>query len=249
MKYIPSLFFICFLNSLSAQINLGDSSVSAKIINIDLGVGLPLADLADRFGPHATVGGGFQFKTDKNWLYGINGTFIYGSVVKEDTIFNNLKNEAGYIIGIDGLQYDPILWESGFDIKFQAGKITNILSVNPNSGVTILGGIGFLQHNIWIYIDEAAVPQLTKEYKKGYDRMSNGIMFNQYIGYYLFSNKYFVNFRAGIEVQEAITKNRRSINYDTQLVDDATRFDMMVNFKISWNLPLFEKPKRKFYSN
>ncbi len=249
MKYIPSLFFICFLNSLSAQINLGDSSVSAKIINIDLGVGLPLADLADRFGPHATVGGGFQFKTDKNWLYGINGTFIYGSVVKEDTIFNNLKNEAGYIIGIDGLQYDPILWESGFDIKFQAGKITNILRVNPNSGVTILGGIGFLQHNIWIYIDEAAVPQLTKEYKKGYDRMSNGIMFNQYIGYYLFSNKYFVNFRAGIEVQEAITKNRRSINYDTQLVDDVTRFDMMVNFKISWNLPLFEKPKRKFYSN
>ena len=157
--------------------------------------------------------------------------------------------DRGYIVGTDGLQYDPILWESGFTASVQVGKITNLLSINPNSGVTFMGGIGFLQHNIWIYIDETAVPQLSEEYKKGYDRLTNGLAFNQYIGYYLFSNKYFVNFRAGIEITEGITQNRRSINYDTQMKDDATRIDMMVNFKLSWNLPIFEQPTRKFYSN
>ncbi|MFI5171052.1 MAG: hypothetical protein ACHQFW_01610 [Chitinophagales bacterium] len=233
----------------NAQINLSDSSVSAKIIHVDIGVGLPAADLADRFGPHATVGAGFQFKTDENWLFGVEGNFIYGSEVREDSIFNNLKNEAGYIIGTDGLQYDPILWESGFDVKFEAGIITDIFSINPNSGLAFTGGIGFLQHNIWIYIDEGTVPQLSEEYKKGYDRLSNGFMLSQFVGYYLFSNKYFVNFKAGIEVEEAFTQNRRTINYDTQLADDTPRFDMLINFKVSWNLPLFEKPPRKFYSN
>lgn len=243
--------FLLLLGSsglLRAQVNLRDSCVGAHIVNIDLGIGLPAGDLADRFGPHATVGGGYQHKWKNNFLFGVNGSFIYGSNVKEDSIINNLENEDGFIVGSDGLQYSPILWESGFDAKLQAGVITKWLSINPNSGITFLGGVGFLQHNIWIYIDETAVPQLASDYKKGYDRLSNGWMLNQYIGYYLFSNKYFVNFRGGLEVQEAFTQNRRTVNYDTGLPDDTKRFDMMMTLKLSWNLPMFEAPRRKYYT-
>ncbi len=250
MKYFfSSVFLLYSLNFLQAQVNLKDSCVSANIVTIDLGVGIPGADLADRFGPHALVGGGYQYKTNQNWIYSIGGYFIYGSAVREDSVFNNLENKDGFIVGTDGLQYIPILWESGFTAGIQVGKITNLLSVNPNSGITFLGGIGFLQHNIWIYIDEVAVPQLSNEYKKGYDRLSNGLMLSQYVGYYLFGNKYFVNFRAGVEVCEAFTKNRRSINFDTQQTDDAARLDMLFNLKLSWNLPIFKQPTRKFYTH
>jgi hypothetical protein len=79
--------------------------------------------------------------------------------------------------------------------------------------------------------------------------MSNGLMLNQYVGYYLFGNKHFVNFRGGIELQEAFTKSRRSFNYDVATVDKTQRFDMMITLKISWNLPIFEKPPRRFYYN
>lgn len=243
------LLFCLFGTRLSAQINLNDSIVSAHIIQVDLGVGAPFGDMADRFGVHALVGGGYQYKTDKNWLWGVNGAFIYGSVVREDSILDNLRNDAGFIIGLDGLQYDPILWESGVNFKAEVGKITNIWGINPNSGLAFTGGIGLLQHRIWIYIDEAAVPQLAPTYRKGYDRLSNGLMLNQYIGYYLFSNKYFVNFRGGIEIQEAFTQNRRSLNYDTGLPDDQMRFDMLVNLKLTWNLPIFEQPRSKFYTH
>jgi len=247
-NFLFIILFCASFGSLNAQLNLNDSSVAASIIQVDLGVGMPAGDLSDRFGLHAIVGGGYQYKTAGNWLYGINGAFMYGSDVKEDTILNNLRNEAGYIIGIDGLQYDPILWESGVNFKFEVGKITDIWSINPNSGLAFMGGVGFMQHRIWIYIDEAAVPQLTPEYRKGYDRMSNGLMLSQYVGYYMFSNKYFVNFRGGIEVLEAFTQNRRTINYDTGLTDDATRFDMMLNLKLTWNLPVFKQPRSKFYT-
>lgn len=242
------LVFLLAGNTLIGQVNLNDSCVSAHLIQIDLGIGMPAADMADRFGVHALVGGGYQYKSNKNWLFGVNGAFIYGSAVKEDTILDNLRNEAGFIIGSDGLQYDPILWESGVDFKFEVGKITNLLSINPNSGLAFTGGIGFLQHRIWIYIDDVAVPQLTPDYRKGYDRLSNGLLLNQYIGYYMFSNKYFVNFRGGIEIQEAFTQNRRTVNYDTGLPENDSRFDMLINLKLTWNLPIFEAPKTKFYT-
>lgn len=231
---------------LNGQINLKDSTVAASIINIDLGAGLPAADLAQRFGPHATAGAGYQFKTKTNWLFGVNGTFIYGNVVK-DSVFSNLRNDAGFVLGTDGFQYDPILWEEGFDFKFQAGKITDLFAINPNSGLAILGGIGFLQHNIWIYIDQSVVPQLSKEYRRGYDRLSNGLMLNQYIGYYMFSNRFFVDFRGGFEFQEAFTQNRRSFDFDTRSADDAKRFDMMITLKLSWNLTILSQPVRRFY--
>lgn len=249
MRYLLIiLLFVTGSSQLFGQVNLNDSCVSAHLIQIDLGIGLPAGDMSDRFGLHAIVGGGYQYKTNKNWLIGVSGGYIYGNTVREDSILNNLRNDAGFLIGSDGLQYDPILWESGINFKFEVGKITNLLSLNPNSGLAFTGGIGFLQHRIWIYIDETNVPQLSNEYRKGYDRLTNGFMLNQYIGYYMFSNKYFVNFRGGIEFQEAFTQNRRTTNYDTGLTDDTKRFDMLINLKISWNLPIFEEPKRKYYT-
>jgi len=65
----------------------------------------------------------------------------------------------------------------------------------------------------------------------------------------MFSGKYFVNFRAGIEIEEGFTQNRRTINYDTKLPDTEMRLDMLISFKLSWNLPIFESPERKFYTD
>ncbi|HMX04130.1 MAG TPA: hypothetical protein PK511_07965 [Chitinophagales bacterium] len=234
---------------LNGQVNLKDSCVKANIIQVDLGVGMPAFDMAERFGVHALVGGGYQYKSNHNWLFGVNGNFIYGSIVHEDSLMSNLRNEAGYVIGSDGLGYNPILWESGFTAKWETGKITNIWSINPNSGLTFIGGIGLMQHKIWIYIDETVVPQLDETNRKGYDRLSNGLMLSQFAGYYLFSNKYFVNFRGGIEVVEAFTQNRRIVNYDTQMTDDEMRFDMLINLKFSWNLPIYNQPKTRYYTN
>ena len=245
---IVACALILFLRTGFSQVNLKDSCVSAELIIVDLGVGMPAGDMSTRFGFHAIAGGGYQHKTNENWIWGINGAFIYGSDVREDSILDNLRNEAGYIIGTDGLGYDPILWESGLNMKFEVGKTIDIWSINPNSGLTFIGGLGFLQHRIWIYIDEAIVPQLGPEYRVGYDRLTNGIMASQYVGYYFFSTRNFVNFRGGIEVMEAFTQNRRTVNFDTQVHDDTMRFDMLINLKVSWLLPIYHQPKTKYYS-
>lgn len=236
---------VCFARSASAQVNLNDSIVSANIFQVELGIGMPAGDIADRFGFHATVGGGYEFKTQNNLLLGFNGSYIFGSRVMDSSI-NSLYTDFGFVIGTDGTQFSPILSEQGFSFSLQMGKITKLFSVNPNSGVAFIGGVGLLEHNILIYVDELYVPQVDKEYSKGYDRLSTGLALNQYIGYYFFSNKHFVNFRAGFDVTEAFTKNRR-YNFDTNSMDDATHFDMLVTFKATWNLPVFEHKQRKYY--
>lgn len=250
MKQFILLPFLLLLSTLGlGQVNIKDSCVTAELIEIDLGVGIPMADMSSRFGLHATAGGGFHHKTNQNWLFGVNGAFIYGSDVREDSILDKLRNDAGYIIGTDGLGYDPILWESGIHMQFEVGKITDIWSINPNSGLTFMGGLGFMQHRIWIYIDEVTVPQLAPEYRIGYDRLTNGLMASQYIGYYYFSSRNFVNFRGGIEILEGFTQNRRTVNFDTQLPDDTQRLDMMINLKVSWVLPIYKQPRTKFYTH
>jgi hypothetical protein len=245
LRWYCVLFLVVLCSIALCQVNLEDSVVKADIFRVELGLGIPAGDIADRFGLHQSAGVGYQHKTNNNVLIGLSGAYIFGNTVK-DTSIALLFNEAGSITGTDGYYFSPLLYEQGFDFHAAIGKITNIFSVNPNSGLTFLAGVGYLQHNIFIYVDELYVPQLDKAYRKGYDRFTNGFALNQYIGYYLFSNKHFVNFRAGFEFTEAFTKNRR-YNFDTQSTDDTSHFDALITFKVGWNLPVFEKTQRRYY--
>ena len=248
-RILSVLVLIAFTLAGKAQnVNINDSVVQANLIVIDGAAGLPLGDLADRFGLHGLAGVGLQFKTKQNLLFGISGHYLFGSDVKEDSIFYNLKTDDGNIIGSDGQLYNPALFEQGFDLIVYFGGITNILCINPNSGIAIRGGVGYMQHNIQIYIYESLAPQLTGDYKKGYDRLTGGVQFSEYIGYYLFSNRNFVNFRAGIEFTQAFTTGIRSINFDNQLTETDNRLDMMINLKLSWILPVYQKPARRYYT-
>ncbi len=239
---------VAFAGGKAQNVNLNDSIVQANLVVIDGAVGLPMGDLADRFGLHGLAGVGWQFKSKQNLLFGISGHYLFGSDVREDSVFYNLKTDDGNIIGSDGQLYNPALFEQGFDLMVYFGGITNLLAFNPNSGITFIGGIGYLQHNIQIYIDEPLAPQLAGDYKKGYDRLTGGIQFSEYIGYCMFSNKNFVNFRAGIEFTQAFTTGIRGVNFDNQLTETDNRLDMMINLKLSWILPVYQKPARRYYT-
>ena len=68
---------------LLAQTNVQDSCVQANLVLVEAGIGLPQADLADRFGYHGLAGAGWQFKSDKNLLFGLSGHYYFGDRVKK----------------------------------------------------------------------------------------------------------------------------------------------------------------------
>ena len=97
---------------------------------------------------------------------------------------------------------------------------------------------GVLQHKIRIEDRTGGLPQLVGDYKKGYDRMTNGLALTEFIGYQHFSNDGRINFYVGFEFTQGFTKNRRSWDFLTQQRMDNNRLDLLNGLRIGWTLPI-----------
>ena len=195
-----------------------------------------LVGYGDRFGNNSSIGGGFYWKTKQNWMFGAEFNFIFGNDVKvADEIMNNLKTEDGAIINMAGNFTSYSIYERGYYISARIGKLIPVISPNPNSGITIIGSMGYLQHKIRIEVAENTAPQLKDDYKKGYDRLAGGFGISEFIGYTYLSNSRLINFFVGFEINQAWTKPRREVNFDTGEPDpDPKRFDVLYGIKVGW---------------
>jgi len=254
------LHFLCFVLILSAvsgstvvrgqtRVGVADSILLAGLVQLEYGAVVPLADLSDRFGFHNDIGLQISIKNRKNAIMGAGMQFYFGTSVREDSILKPLQNDAGFIIGTDGFQYTPNLNMRGWSISAHAGKVTGWGAVNPNSGVVLLGAVGFIQHRIDLSFEKEFLPQLGGEYEKGYDRLANGMFVRQYIGYLYSGSERFLNIRAGLEFTESFTASRRDVNLDTGQVPAGNRLDIQAAFKVAWVLPIYENPKLQYYYN
>jgi hypothetical protein len=248
MRKIYFLLVFTFVFSLDslAQISVKDSSVFIPHIDVSYGYQYSYGDLARRFGNNSKVQMNLDFKTKKHWTYGINASYIFGKDVRE-SIFDSISTSNGGIIGKNGEYADVRLFERGFTVVATAGRMFSFKEPNPNSGFVINVGIGLLQHKIRIETIGNGVPQLSKQYKKGYDRLSNGILFTQDVGYLYFSNNRLKNIYIGFECMEGFTQNRRSYNYDTMMKDTEKRTDILIGGRIAWILPLYKRAPREYY--
>ncbi|HNR21250.1 MAG TPA: hypothetical protein PKN75_08980 [Bacteroidia bacterium] len=239
------VFMSCFV---FAQALVKDTAIGFPFFGIGMAVHLPGADMADRFGTNAAVHSNFSYKFKSGFTLTTNGGFLFGTQINEGNILKNISTSDGEIIGNDGRISQIRLFERGYFACIDAGKIFSSKKPNPNSGIWVTMGAGFIQHKIRIENIGNAVYGLDKDYVKGYDRLTNGLMLHQFVGYVYFGNKRLINFFAGVEGIQGFTQNRRSYNFDTMIADDKKRFDLLIGIKAGWILPLYTKPD-KFYYN
>lgn len=226
---------------LAAQRNVRDSSTVITAIGAHVGYNFPMADMAKRFGSAGQVGGAFMLKLKSNWVIQFDGTYFFGSTVKEDSIFKNFTTPQGIIIDRTGNPAEIKVTERGYTFMLSAGKLFPVIGPNPNSGLNLSLGVGFMEHKLLIQEDLGAVPQLSGEYLKGYDRLSNGIAFRQSFGYQHFSNFRLINYYIGFEITEGLTRNRRDLNFDTMKRDDSQRLDILASIVVRWYFPLYKR--------
>ena len=236
---LPSaIVFLVFCLSVNGQ-DGGANSGNALLIHFNYGIQMPGGDLADRFGRNALVGGGFSYLTNTNWQFGLESGILFGSNVGEDPL-RNLRTPEGFIFGNNKTQANVRLRQRGLTIFGSIGKIVSLSELNPRSGLKMAFGAGLLQHKIRIQEDPASfVPQIAGEYKKGYDHLSNGLMLYQFVGYQLMARTGRTNFFIGIELMEAFTQNRRSIDFDTFATDAEKRTDLLFGIKAGWIIPIY----------
>lgn len=227
---------ICTANAQDGRLNKGN----ALLPSISYAAQAPGGDLVDRFGPNFNVGLSLDYLTsEKNWIFGLTGQYLFGQDVKTD-VLAGLRTPEGSIIGNDRSYVDIQLKERGFYAGLHIGKLVSFSSLNPRSGFRFTVGAGLLQHKIRIQDDPlTGVPQLSDTYKKGYDRLTNGLALQEFVGYQLLSNNRRINFFAGFEFTQAFTRSRRDFDFDTRQKDDADRLDLLFGFRLGWILPFY----------
>jgi len=242
------IFFQIFIFHGYSQVSIKDSSIFVPMIYASYSYQLPQGDLAKRFGGNSTIGGGFMIKTRSNWLFGAEGNYIFGGVVKNgDSLLKMIATPDGFIINSGGFFSDIGFGQTGFNIIGKFGKVFPILSFNPNSGPVLLVGGGFMQDEIKIHDFDNSSPQLQGDYAKGYDRLNNGWLVTGALGYLFLSDSRLINFFVGFEFTQAWTKYQRKVNFDTGKPDNSSLSTQYYALKVNWVIPLYKRRPKNFY--
>ena len=217
-----------------------DSIYSIPMVYFNYTLQFSGGDLVDRYGVSSGVGGGFQWKTNKNWVFGFEYNYIFGGDIKiEDQLMANIKTHNGQIIDNGGAFANYTTSERGFYTSFKFGKLIPVSKSNRNSGILIMGSVGYLQHRIRIENIDNIAPQIEGDYQYGYDRLTGGFSVSEFIGYFYIGDSRLLNFYAGFEFIQGFTSPKRKVNFDTQQPDPIqNRMDMLNGIKLSWIIPI-----------
>lgn len=247
------LLLLIMLGSLpgsAQQVNVKDSALSVGIIYTTYGFSMPGGDMADRYGFSHQVGAGYMYKWRSGWSFSLEGNFIFRDGVKnQGDILSNISTSDGFIINQEGLFANVLLLERGFSLWAKAGKLVPVWGPNPNSGLLFQLGAGMLQHKIKIQDVDNKAPQLSEEYKKGYDHLCSGPAISEFIGYHYMADRRTINFFAGIEFVQGFTSSRRAYYFNEMIRPDEKRIDLLTTLKVGWYLPLYKKTKQTFFYN
>ena len=247
IRLLTFLLIIMWANPFFAQEKAAEEKPLPNMfqVNIAYGFQIPGGDLSKRFGTNSNLNVGAQYMAGK-LIFGAEGELFFSDNIKED-VLAFMRTEDLAIIGNERGYTNVLLGERGWYVGALGGAIIPVFPEARRSGIRFTVGVGFMQHKISIRDQAGEVTQLMGEYKKGYDRLTNGLAIKEFIGYHYFSKNRLINIFAGFEFVQGFTKNRRSFNYDTMMRDDANRLDLLQGFRIGWTLPFFFDADDKFY--
>ena len=109
------LSYCCF-----AQVSVKDSAVNASLVPIGYSYNWPGGDMVKRFGDNSLVGGGYWFKSKKNWIIGFTGNYIFGGDVKENNVLELKFDKYGILADKKILNKDDMK-----KVKYSKNETTN----------------------------------------------------------------------------------------------------------------------------
>jgi len=227
--------------------SIRDSSIALVAVQAGYAHQWPGGDLATRFGANSNIGLSAYRKLRSNWLLGAEGSFIFGNQVREPGILRNVINSAGQVVDREGVMADVFLFGRGWTAFGFVGRMLPIIGPNPNSGLVVKIGGGFMQHKIRVQTQQNVVPQLEDEYLEGYDRLTAGPAAMAYLGYHHFGNRRLINFHIGLEVMAGFTEPLRAYNFDTEQYNSGGRVDLLSGVRLGWSLPIYRRLDDRFH--
>ncbi len=250
MRTSSLVLFFVFANTLAvlAQKNFAKQSESFSIISPHFGGYLPAGDYDEYFGYHFMLGGQYAYKTKTNWVFGLEGNFTFGNKVESDDMLRFVRTADNEILDEDGMLATVLFFQRGYSFLGTASKIIpGIIGPNPNSGITVGAGLGFMSHKVRVENQNNRIPFLDNDYEALYDRLSQGFVLKQSLGYTHFSNNKLTNFYFGFEIYQGFTKNYRDFNVDLGGPDKRSRLDISYGVRLAWLIPVYSRISNEYY--
>lgn len=231
-----------------AQSDLRDTSIAMVPITLSYAYQIPGGDMGQQFGANHNIGFSVSRKFKSNYSLGLEGSFIFGNKVNDRSMLRGMTTGNGVIVDQDGDPAAILLFERGYTVIAFAGKLIPIVGPNPNSGMLLKLGGGYMRHKLLIESQNNVVPALEGGYLKGYDRLAAGPMAMFFAGYQHLSNNRFINFMIGFELNIGFTQSLRPYYFDTGRVDEGTHFDGLNGLRFGWTLPIYKaRDDRQYY--
>ncbi len=255
MKVIPALLaLLCFGLGVRAQetefsVTRKDSARATPMLRISYAVQVPMGgDLNARFGLAHHIGGSFAYKTRNNWMVSLGGYYIFGDDVQnKEVLLDEMLTPNNIIIADNGGPAIVNIGQAGYVIDVRVGRILPFLMANRNSGPLLSLGAAFMEHWISYDVEGNAIPQLRGDYLKGYDRLTNGFLINQFIGYHYQGDTRLLNFYGGFEFSQGFMGNRRSYDIPEQRKIDSQLTYFQFGFRVGWMLPFYKRDQNEYY--
>lgn len=247
-QYILTTFILALCGVVTAQ--NAESQTGFLAFGATYGFDMPGGDLSDRYGSNFHAAMSFDIWNPKlKGFWGVEGELHFGDNVKED-VLATVKTLEGAVLGTDGGVSEIFLRRRGSYLGIHANR--NILSFGSEkaTGLNVGLGLGIMQHNIRIQDDTNNAGQFKNDYLKGYDRNTRGPALRQSIGIQsVGSSNTNINYAIALTITEGFTRDVRSVNFDTGIVNDGSRLDLLIALEATWYLPLirFSGSKEIFY--
>jgi hypothetical protein len=254
-KNKPALLLMGLLLATSGLLAQKDSVKTAPklpaafLVNLSYGVHFPGGDLGQRFGTLNAVGGSVQFLSKNNWLVGADVLYGFGDLVKEN-VLSMLETPQGLMIDQNGQLAIVIPSARSVYVGGRLGYLIPLLKNGTRTGIELGAGAGYYRH--WLRIEDQSetLVQLQGDYRKGYDRLTDGTALYEYVGFRFSSRRRLINFFAGAEFGQGFTRNRRVWNYNEVAAETNGRLDLFFGLRFGWTIPLelySKETERRYY--
>ncbi len=231
------IHLLCYVLLSSTMLHAQKTDVATTQLKFSYGLQNSGLDLADRFGSHFSLGLALEHMPKEYLSLGLEFNLQFGNQVRQD-VLSGLRSDRGIIIGDNETKADVFLRQRGAYYGIYAGYIRTIGSPKGPHYVHFALGVGLWQHKIRIVADGNTVPQLRREYKKGYDRLSNGPALKPSINYTHRSLKSNAYFFVQLEMLGGIIRNRRDWDFATEQKLDEKRTDLSYGLRVGWVLTI-----------
>lgn len=228
-----------------------DKPISTPFFSATVGYTFPFGEMGNRYKPFLNLNANLGWKTKSNWLWNLEFAFQFGSdnlKIKDEILSNMLTHSSNpFIISQAGTDAGLVAYNRNLSLTVSCGKVIPLWFSNPNSGLVVSLGLGFIQHQIIYQTTLENAPQIQNDYAYGYDRQMRGPMLTTFVGYIHMSKNSFANFFIGVQMDNAWTKMTREYQFDLKGGDDKLYHDGMFTLKVGWMFPFFGRDADKIY--